>query len=201
VKTRSIVWEKERAPSLEFAEVTLSQDTLDAVGVAIGSQPVPYRLDYTLETTAGFITARLYLTARGEGWRRTLDLRRSADGEWTATGEAEGSLDLPPPGADTGGLDGALDCDLQECPLTNTMPVLRHRLLEEDGSFDFVMAWVAVPALVVHASRQRYTALRDLPADRRLIRYEGLDSDFTAELTFDSDGLVIDYPGLGHRVG
>jgi uncharacterized protein len=81
------------------------------------------------------------------------------------------------------------------------MPVLRHGLLEQDGSFDFVMAWVAVPSLAVHSSRQRYTALRDLPEGRRLIRYEGLDSDFSAELTFDADGLVIDYPGLGRRIG
>lgn len=201
MKTRSIVWEKEAGPALEFAEVTLSPDAFDAVGVAIGSQPVPYRLDYALETTADFVTARLYLTARGEGWRRTLDLQRSASGDWTATGEAEGSLDLPPPGGDTRGLSGALDCDLQDSPLTNTMPVLRHGLLEQDGSFDFVMAWVAVPSLAIHASPQRYTALRDLPGGRRLIRYEGLDSDFSAELTFDPDGLLIDYPGLGHRIG
>jgi hypothetical protein len=164
MKTRSIVWEKEAGPALESAEVTLLPDTLDAVGVAIGSRPVPYRLDYALETTAGFVTARLYLTARGEGWRRTLDLRRSEDGRWTGTGEAEGSLELPPPGGDTRGLSGALDCDLQDSPLTNTMPVLRHGLLEQDGSFDFVMAWVAVPSLAIHASSQRYTVLRDLRA-------------------------------------
>jgi hypothetical protein len=201
MKTRSIVWEKEAGPALESAEVTLSPDALDAVGVAIGSRPVPYRLDYALETTTGFVTARLYLSVRGEGWRRTLDLRRSEDGRWTGTGEAEGSRELPPPGGDTGGLSRALDCDLQDSPLTNTMPVLRHGLLQQDGSFDFVMAWVAVPSLAIHASQQRYTALRDLPGDRRLIRYEGLDSDFSAELTFDADGLVIDYPGLGHRIG
>jgi hypothetical protein len=199
--SRSVVWAKRSAIGLEFAEVTLPPDALDAVGVAIGSEPMPYRLDYALETTAGFITTRLYLTARGEGWRRTLDLQRSADGGWTATGEAEGSLELPPPGGDTSGLDGALDCDLQESPLTNTMPVLRHGLLEQDGSFDFVMAWVAVPSLAVHASPQRYTAIGSEPDGKRLIRYEGLGSDFTAELTFDADGLVIDYPGLGHRVG
>lgn len=201
MKTRSVVWSKVAGPALEFAEITLSPDALDAVGVAIGSQPLPYRLDYALETTAGFVTARLYLTARGEGWRRTLDLQRSADGAWTAAGEADGSLDLPLPGGDTSGLDGALDCDLQESPLTNTMPVLRHGLLEQEGTFDFVMAWVAVPSLAIHPSAQRYTALRDLPGGRRLIRYEGLDSDFSAELTFDADGLVIDYPGLGQRVG
>jgi hypothetical protein len=201
MKTRSIVWTKVAGPALEFAEVTLSPDALDAVGVAIGSQPVPYRLDYALETTAGFVTARLFLTARGEGWRRTLDLRRSDEGRWTAIGDADGWLDLPPPGGDTRGLTGALDCDVQECPLTNTMPVLRHALLERSGSFDFVMAWVAVPSLALDQSPQRYTAIRSLPNGQRLIRYESLDSDFSAELIFDADGLVIDYPGLGHRVG
>src|SRR6266487_983922 len=209
MKQRSVAWDKDDAGA-EYVEVTLATDGLSASGVAIGGEPVAYRLDYTLETGPDFVTARLEVTARGEGWRRTLDLRRGGSGDWTASVTADGNPpdSLATPGAGAGGtpeglqgLGGALDCDLGLSPLTNSMPVLRHRLLEVDGSVDFLMAWVSVPDLGVRPSRQRYTALRGDPGGDRLIRYESVDSTFTADLVFDRDGLVIDYPGIGRRLG
>ena len=80
---------------------------------------------------------------------------------------------------------GALDCDLQMSPLTNSMPVLRDGLLAGGSAHDYVMAWVALPSLTVTASRQRYVPLGSLPDGGRTIRYESLDSDFSAEVTFD----------------
>ncbi len=50
-------------------------------------------------------------------------------------------------------------------------------------------------------SSQRYTAVRDLGGGRRLVRYESLDSPLTADLAFDADGLVVEYPGIGRRLG
>jgi len=43
--------------------------------------------------------------------------------------------------------------------------------------------------------KQRYTCL-ELNAHGGLYKYESMESDFEAELPIDSDGLVIDYPGL-----
>jgi uncharacterized protein len=210
MRHRAIAWDKDTAGA-EFVEVTLDEDALSASGVAIGGEPVPYRLDYSLQTGPGFVTTRLEVTAWGEGWRRALDLRRDGSGEWTASVTSDGDPPdaLDPPGAgDAGGppgglprLEGALDCDLGLSPLTNSMPVLRHRLLEHEGSVDFLMAWVSVPDLGIHPSPQRYTALRSLAGGDRLIRFASLDSTFTADLTFDRDGLVTDYPGIGRRLG
>jgi uncharacterized protein len=109
----------------------------------------------------------------GDGFRRTLDLRPGGD-EW---------------------VEGAVDCDIAFSPLTNAMPVLRAGLMSREGAEDFVMSWVAVPELTVHASRQRYEHVRD-----GVVRFVSLDIDYTSELTFDSDGLVVTYPGLGERV-
>jgi hypothetical protein len=181
-KHRAVAWVKEDPFGVEFTEVAILDRTLTASGVAIGSDPFSYRLDYTLETGEGFVTSRLMATAVGAGRRYTLDLRRSPAGEWSA------DTDLPE-------LEEALDCDLGLSPLTNTMPVLRHGLLEGEEAVELLMAWVSVPDLAVYASAQRYTALGN-----RAVRYEGLDTDFTADLLFDEDGLVVDYPRLGRRL-
>jgi hypothetical protein len=61
------------------------------------------------------------------------------------------------------------------------------------------MAWVSVPDLSVHASRQRYTFVRPAP-EGAVVRYESLQSKFKADITFDAHGLVVDYPGIGRRL-
>ena len=94
---------------------------------------------------------------------------------------------------------GALDCDLGLSPLTNSMPVLRHRLHEGGGPIDFVMAWVSVPDLSMHAAPQRYTFVRT-ERSARIVRFESLDDPFTAEISFNDFGMVIDYPGIAQRV-
>jgi uncharacterized protein len=170
-----VVWRGLEEWLAEAAEVRLEADRLQARGTQLGAEPHPYRVDYELTTTAGWITERLWLEA-GE---RQLDLRRGDDGGWTANGEPQPQL------------AEALDCDLQNSPLTNTMPILR----EDGGPADLVMAWVSVPDLGVRVSRQRYEPIGD-----RRVRFVSLDSDFTSELELDEDGLLVRYPSLAERV-
>jgi hypothetical protein len=198
--SRAIAWVKEDPPGAEFADVVIEGRRLAASGVAIGSAPIAYRLDYQLETYEDFITSGLLVNTKGEGWSRHLDLRRSASGGWSIRTEMEGFLALPEPGGDVAEISEAVDCDLGLSPLTNSMPVLRHGLLRGGGPMDFLMAWVSVPDLAVYASRQQYRFVRNRDK-MAMVRYRSLESDFTADLSFDSDGLVIDYPGIGRRIG
>jgi uncharacterized protein len=79
--------------------------------------------------------------------------------------------------------------------------VLRHSLLRSDGSMDFVMAWVSVPDLAVHRSPQRYSFVRAIDEEQSVVRFESLaDDGFKADITYDAEGLVLDYPGIGQRI-
>jgi hypothetical protein len=190
------VWAKDDPFGAELADMTLTTDgTLAASGLAIGSAPAPHRLDYRLSTAAGYVTTKLVVRTEGSGWRRALVLERADSGRWSCATESEGDLDQPPPGGDLTSLAGALDCDLGLSPLTNSMPVLRHRLHEGGGPMDFLMAWVSVPDLAVSPSRQRYTFVRREPRGR-VVRFEDLDGSFVADITFDDRGMVLDYPGI-----
>ena len=189
------VWAKDQPFGAEFADLTVRGGTLSATGVAIGIEPCPYRLDYQLTTTEGFVTAQVVARSAGPGWRRVLVLERADSGVWSCATEAEGELDRPAPGGDLSAVTGALDCDLGLSPLTNSMPVLRHRLHEGGGPVDFLMAWVSVPDLAVYSSRQRYTFVRREP-QARVVRFETLDGSFVADIEFDDRGVVRDYPGI-----
>jgi uncharacterized protein len=183
--SRLVVWRGLDGWRAEASRVDLGEGRLSARGTQIGGEPDPYTLEYELDTADGYVTRTLVVEAFGAEGTRTLELRRAGDGSWTENGRP-----LPE-------LGGALDCDLGLCPLTNTMPVLRHRLLDPGAEpRDFVMAWVAVPELTVHRSEQRYE-----PIDRGTVRYVGKHREFVGELTFDDAGLVVRYPELAERVG
>lgn len=159
----------------ESAEIEFAGDRLEARGTQLAAEPHPYRVDYELTTGPAWVTERLRLRSGGRG----LDLRRSEDGDWSANGEPRPDL------------AEALDCDLQNSPLTNTMPILR----EPNEATDYTMAWVSLPDLGVRVSRQRYE-----PLGPGRVRYVSLDSDFTAELEVDAEGIVTRYPRLAERL-
>jgi hypothetical protein len=63
------------------------------------------------------------------------------------------------------------------------------------------MAWVDVPSLAVSASRQLYASADESLRLGHEVDYSSEDRTFTARLSVDADGLVVDYPGLARRVG
>ena len=172
-----VAWNGEPEWRTELCELQLAEDGLAATGAQLGSEPRPYRAAYELEARHGWITRRLRVEVGGVG---SLELRHDGKGNWAGVENAAE-------------LEGALDCDLAFSPLTNLMPVRRHRLHEEPGTVEFAMAWVSLPDLEVHRSQQRYEHL----APGR-VRFSS--DGFVADLELDADGLVVIYPGLARRI-
>jgi hypothetical protein len=197
VASRLFTWAGAGQWRAESAEVRPEGDRFSATGVQLGVDPVPYRVDYRLETTAGWVTSTLDVVALGSGWRRSLHLVRDGNGRWSGRTETEGGCPFPETRFDADALTGALDCDLGFSPFTNTMPILRHRLQRSAGSADLTMALVSVPDLAVEPSPQRYEHRQSTPTGAIVGFSSG---SFSAELGVDQDGFLLDYPGLARRV-
>jgi hypothetical protein len=183
---RLVVWQVTETAGFDAAWVRLGASGLTAEGEAVGQQPRAYTLRYRLEAEDDWATSLLRVEATDDGGSRTLELRRGARG-WTVDGTPRTDL------------DDARDCDLEACPLTNTMPIRRLDLHRSAGDRTFLMAFVQVPSLEVLASRQRYTTVR--PVDQggdAVVRYRS--DGFESELQVDDDGLVVVYPQLGRRI-
>jgi hypothetical protein len=195
---RFLVWSGVEEWLTEAAEVNLGEDGLSATGLQLGAEPAPFRVDYRLEAPERYVTSELELTATGDGWRRHLVLTHDGSGTWRADVDDQGDV----PGGRWDGelpdLSDARDIDIENSPLTNTMPILRHGF-QAGGSEDFVMAFVTMPTLRVEASPQRYEHVRAVDGGS-VVRYLSRDGDFTAELELDSDGLLVFYPRLARRV-
>jgi uncharacterized protein len=182
---RALIWSIDEIAGFDSAWAWIDGDRMGAQGRSCGLLPTPYWLSYALETTESFVTRHMAVEAQWQEGSATLDLRCD-DGAWTVNGDARPDL------------ASALDCDLAACPLTNTMPVLRHRLHREPGAHAFVMAFIEVPTLRVIASQQRYTHVRRGLDGGGIVRYAS--GSFQSDLTIDDDGFVVDYPQLGRRV-
>jgi hypothetical protein len=205
--TRHVAWTgwDDDPERLEAATVAVRDDRLAALGT---SRATSYATAWALRTGPGWVTEHLDVSVRGLGWSRHLDLVRTPDGAWRADVRESGTppSGLAAPGiADPASLDGALDCDVALCPVTNTMPILRLGLLGDcapSGETRLVMAWVDLPSLAVLRSDQVYAAREPLdPATGQgVVTYTSATRDFTADLTVDADGLVVDYPHLARRL-
>jgi hypothetical protein len=125
------------------------------------------------------------LTATGTQLGVVYELRYRLDGDVLAL-ELRGdrALELPLAGADF--------FDLGFSPLFNSLPVLRDGLLERGPARDYVMRWVDVPSLEVITSEQRYE-----PLGAGLVRFGA--AGFSADIQFDDQGFVVDYPGIARR--
>lgn len=92
-------------------------------------------------------------------------------------------------------LAGCIDIDFEMTPFTNTLPIRRAPLAIGETR-RFRMAYIPADTLEPFPAEQIYTRLSE-----RVYRFETADGSFTADITVDEDGLVVDYPGLFERVG
>lgn len=153
----------------------------------------PSRLWYRMELSAAWTFQRLNLTVT-DGVARyhdnplepngeSLELIRTSDGRWD---HDQAPLAIA--------LDECVDIDIAVTPFTNTLPIRRLNLYPGESA-EITVVYIAVPELTLAPARQRYTRLGD-----STYRFESLVSGFTADITVDTHGLVVDYPGLFRRI-
>ena len=182
---RAVRWTDAGGQGLEHCLLTLGPDGLTLEGAVAGTRDGEYGAHYNLRADPQGRTREVRVRYVGGP-----ELHVSADPNARWRDEIAGTA-LPD-------LDGCLDVDIGVTPATNTLPI-RRLDLGHGGSAGITAAYVPLPSQVEGAflprpAPQRYTRLSD-----RLWRYEGLFRNFTADLTVDDLGLVLDYPRLFRR--
>jgi hypothetical protein len=91
-------------------------------------------------------------------------------------------------------LNNCTDIDITLTPFTNTLPINRLNLAIGESK-EIEVVYFDLPTQNFNPSKQRYTNLGN-----GIYKYESLASGFTANLKVDSEGIVLNYPGIWHRV-
>ena len=148
----------------------------------------PVEVKYTVRVDREWITRLVKVKQVDYGYipgysnTKRCTLKRDKFGRWTAT-----SGNDKPRLSDISFLT---DIDIQVTPATNTLPIRRLNLAVGENA-EVTAAWFRIPEFQVEPLKQRYTRLAE-----DTYRYESLDHDFTATLTVDDLGLVVNYdPG------
>lgn len=184
----AVRWSDWDGNGLEHCQCLATDEGLLLAGVVAGIRGSLYGASYYVMVDALGCTREVQV-AYVAG--RALHVKADGKGNWQdlTTGKS-----LPE-------LEGCLDIDIGVTPATNMLPVRRLQL-EKGESRDILAAYVPLPtqlegAFLPTRAEQRYTCLEP----EKLYRYEGLFRKFTAELEFDENGMVLDYPETFRRVG
>jgi hypothetical protein len=182
---RDVMWWACDGPGLEHLRLMMCDSGVVANGVVLGvTQGRPFRVAYEVRCDAGWRVRAVRVGLPGEPARA--DLLSDGKGKW-ATSEGRA---MPY-------LEGCEYVDISEIPFTNTLPISRLGLASGETA-EISVAYFDGLELQPWPEPQRYTCLEKGDGSG-LYRFVSLDDGFTADLSVDADGLVLDYPGLFRR--
>jgi hypothetical protein len=187
--TTDVLWAAWEGRGFEHLELRQEPGAVhaDSLIIAVDDDGRPFRARYVVACDDGWKVTHARIEVL-EQPARVMELRADGRGHWTDA--ATGS---PMP------LDGCVDIDIYPSPFTNTLAIRRLADAVVGRTVAIDVAWVLLPALTIEAKPQEYTLLERGAAGSRW-RFRAPDSDFTAELAADREGVVLDYPEIARRV-
>jgi hypothetical protein len=180
-----VMWSAWAGTGLGHLRLVLRESGVVADGIVLGvEEGQPFRLAYEVRCDAYWRVRATRVGVPSESPK--VELLSDGEGNWaTSDGRAVAYL------------EGCGYVDISETPYTNTLPIRRLGLLPGESA-DVSVAYFDGAELQPWPEPQRYTRLEERDGGG-LYRFESLDGEFTADLPVDSDGLVLDYPGLFRR--
>jgi hypothetical protein len=146
---------------------------------------LPFAVRYDIELDDAWRTRSARLTGRSASGEHTRHLETDGEGRWLVDGRHVPEV------------DGCLDVDLAASAFTNALPVRRLALRPGEAA-EAPAAHVTAQDLSVTRLEQRYVRADDGTGPARY-DYASPAFGFRAELVYDANGLVLDYPGFAVR--
>ncbi len=178
-----IVWNNEEQYGCEYLSILEANEKLlvhstiiqAAEGVADANL-----VNYQVDLDANWITKKVKLNVD----QQALELHSDGKGNWSNS-----------EGEEIETLKGCIDIDISATPFSNSMPINRLNWTSHQKEH-FHMAYIAVPSLEYKKVPQSYQYLREEDGIRYFL-YRCYDYETT--IAVDSNGLVVDYPGVFSR--
>ncbi|HEY0812227.1 MAG TPA: putative glycolipid-binding domain-containing protein [Pseudonocardia sp.] len=183
-----LTWQAHDGHGLEGVRVHYGAGkSFRALGRIVRAEPSgDFTASYRLIVAEDGSVERASFTSATAGRERHLTVNRTEDGYWLLDTGSGGTRN---------DFSGAIDVDLAGSVIFNALPVRRLDLLKEGGEHTLPVLYVTSPELEVSVVRQTYRVLTT--GEQPVVEFRS--EDFTAELSLDRDGFVIDYPGLAGR--
>ncbi|RDI48569.1 putative glycolipid-binding domain-containing protein [Nocardia mexicana] len=181
-----LTWRSHDASRMESVRVIVTGNRVRASGRIIAGDSADYpafSASYDLVTDESGVTKRLSLRSTVAAGERQASIARDEENYWLI---------------DAGGthvrstFGGALDVDVVLSPFFNTLPIRRYGLAHAAEDVQVPVVYVRLPDLLVQEASLTYSSGAD--------GIHVLSPVSSATVTVDSDGFLLDYPGLAERI-
>lgn len=180
---KKAVWNNEEQYGCEYLTLTKESDHVVIESTVIYVAEEPTRVHYQVDLDTNWKTRKVKLRVDNQF---DLELHTDGKGNWyNRDGESLESL------------KGCIDIDISATPFSNSMPINRIEWTCNQKE-SFHMVYIAVPSLEYKKVPQSYQFLREEDGLRYFL-YRCYDYETT--ISVDSNGLVVDYPGVFTRRG
>lgn len=167
---------------LEHLTINSCENNIIVASTVIGNRgDRPYGIHYTIICSPDW-AVRSFNLENTQG--HSLAMNSDGEGNW-----------FNQDGTSAPQFSGVIDIDLAGTPFTNTLPIRRLTHQKAGRSQRFKMLYVPFDTLTPKIDKQQYTCITPY----KKYRYEALGRKFSAELSVDENGVVIDYPTLFKR--
>lgn len=172
---------------MESVRVQLSGNRIKAYGQIVAAETEahpPFSASYDLVTDESGATKRLSMTITLAERERQLSIARDEENMWLVQDHSGKTS--------RAAYDGALDVDVIYSPFFNTLPIRRTGLYQRSDSLSIPVVYVSLPDFAVNPVTISYSSSPDG------IKLLSPVADTT--VTVDSEGFILDYPGLAERI-
>ncbi|GLZ40714.1 putative glycolipid-binding domain-containing protein [Actinokineospora sp. NBRC 105648] len=186
-------WQGSAPTTLESVRLLVTEARLRASGRLIAAADEAtgteaFSASFEASADRGDEAGRLLLRTTTAAQERQISLNRTEDGVWLVDHGNSSTRDE---------FGGSVTVDVAGAVTFNTLPIRRLGLHRTPGEFEIPVVYVTMPDLEVRLVQQTYRTV-SIADDHAVIEYT--QGGFTAELTVDAEGIVIDYPGVAQRL-
>ena len=178
----NLLWTGREYYSLENCLVKITAIGTEITSTIIGYyEEKIYKVDYQITTNQNWETVLFEINSRHSNQTQSIRFEGDGKGNWKSNGKKAEQF------------NGCIDIDIPLTPFTNTLPIRRLRL-RQNQTQEIHVIYCDLLEQQIKPVRQRYTCLSDTE-----YHYENVPNDFEATIQVDESGFVIDYPSLFMR--
>lgn len=179
---KNILWTGIAYRSLENCIVTITAEGSETSSSIAGEYDgILYKLEYRIRTNRFWETLFFEITSQCQNRVELIRFLSDGKGNWSSDGQPLEKF------------NGCIDIDISLTPFTNTLPINRLTLAENQQE-QIPVLYLDILGRRIIPVQQKYTRLSP-----ESYKYENVPNDFESIISVDESGLVVKYPGLFER--
>lgn len=175
----NLLWAGREYHSIENCLVDTTNKGSEITSTIIGHYDNKiYQVEYRIKTNHNWETVFFEINSRHSNRIQSLLFEGDGKGNWTSNNKQASQF------------KGCIDIDIPLTPFTNTLPINRLKLIQ-DQEQEIQVIYLDLLEEQIKPVRQKYKRLSNTE-----YHYENVPNDFEANIQVDESGFVIDYPML-----